>query len=105
MNEPRQKSIALTPKEKEKLDREKELYEQNIGRRVDWGEFLGVVAVIGLAALGIHEMVRSSRGNPTTICPVCKQQITIAYSGDLPEVFHVVCPQCKTELVVDFRVS
>ena len=71
MNEPRQKSIAMTPKEKERLDKEKQLYEQHTGRRVDWGQFLGVVAVIGLGALGIHQMVRSSRRNPTTICPVC----------------------------------
>ena len=103
MNEPRQKSIAMTPKEKERLDKEKQLYEQHTGTRVDWGQFLSVVAVIGLGALGIHQMVRSSRRNPTTICPVCNQQITIAYSGDLPEVLYVVCPQCENELVVDFR--
>jgi len=103
MNEPRQKSVAMTPKEKERLEREKQLYEEHAGRKVDWGEFLGVVAVIGLAALGIRKMVQSSRRNPTTTCPVCNQQITIAYSDDLPEVFYVVCPKCKTELVVDFR--
>lgn len=102
-NEARQKSIGVTPREKERLDREKQLYEQHTGTKVDWGQFLGVVAVIGLAALGIRQMVRASRRNPTTICPVCNQEFTIAYSDDLPEVSCVTCPRCRTELVVDFR--
>ena len=103
MNEPRQKSVAMTPKEKERLDREKQLYEEHAGRKVDWGEFLGVVAAIGLVTLGIHKRIQTSRANPTSTCPVCNQQISVAYSDDLSKVSYVICPQCKTELVVDFH--
>lgn len=103
MTEPRQKSIGVTPREKARLDRDKQLYQQSTGDKADWGRFLGVVSALGLAALGIYKMTKSSRKNPITKCAVCGQKFSIAYSDDLPPVVYVTCPNCEAELVVDFR--
>ena len=43
MGEPRQKTIAVTPKEKQKLDTVKRLYEQKTGEPADWGKFLASI--------------------------------------------------------------
>jgi hypothetical protein len=104
VTEPRQKSIGVTPREKEKLGRAKQLYEQKTGDKADWGRFLGAVSALGLAALGVYKLVNSSKKNPTATCSVCGQTFSIAYSEDLPPVVYVACPNpnCKAELVVDF---
>jgi hypothetical protein len=107
VSEPRQKSIGVTPREKEKLDRAKQLYEERTGETTDWGRFLGAVTALGLAALGIYKLVNSSKKNPTAVCAVCGQTFSIAYSEDLPSVVYVTCPdpKCGAELVVDFTES
>ena len=104
MAEPRQKSIGVTPMEKEKLAKAKQLYEKRTGDKVDWGSFLGAVSVLGLAALGVYKMVKSSKKNPTATCAVCGKKFSIAYSESLPPVVYVTCPNpsCQEELVVDF---
>ena len=61
MTEPRQKSIGVTPKEKERLAKAKQLYEESTGDKADWGSFLGAVSVLGLAALGVYKLVKSSK--------------------------------------------
>ena len=104
VSEPRQKSISVTPKEKDRLEKAKELYEQHTGDTGDWGRFLGTVAVLGLASLGIYKLVSSSKKNPTTTCAVCGQKFSIAYSEGLPNVVYVTCPHCEADLVVDFNV-
>lgn len=105
MTEPRQKSIGVTPKEKERLAKAKQLYEERTGDKADWGSFLGAISVLGLAALGVYKLVKSSRKNPTTTCAVCGRKFSIAYSEDLPPVVYVTCPNpnCQAELVVDFN--
>ena len=104
MTEPRQKSIGVTPREKERLEKAKQLYEKKTGGKADWGSFLGAVSVLGLAALGVYKLVKSSKKNPTTTCAVCGQKFSIAYSENLPPVVYVTCPNpnCQEELVVDF---
>lgn len=102
MTEPRQKSIGVTPREKERLEKCKQLYEQNTGDKADWGKFLGIVAALGLTALGIYKLIKSSKENPTAICALCGEKLSIAHSGDLPPVVYVTCPFCGAELVVDF---
>lgn len=104
MTEPRQKSIGVTPREKDRLDKAKQLYEQHTGDKGDWGRFLGTVTALGLAALGVYKLVNSSKKNPTTTCAVCGKKFSIAYSDDLPQVAYVTCPNpdCQAELVVDF---
>lgn len=106
MTEPRQKSIGITPKEKERLEKDKQLYEEKTGGKADWGSFLGAVSVLGLAALGIYKIVNSNKKNPVATCVVCGRKFSIAYSDDLPPVVHVTCPNpnCEAELVVNFNV-
>ena len=103
MNTPRQKSIGITPKEKERLDRAKQLYEQHTGNTTDWGRFLGTVAILGLASLGIYKLVTASRDKPVTECAVCHNKFSIAYSEDIPPIAYVTCPHCDAELFVDFE--
>ena len=105
MNEKRQTSIGLTPKEKASLEKGKHLYEQKTGDKADWGGFLGVVAALGLATLGVYKLVSSSKKNPTATCAVCGEKFSIAYSGDLPPVVYVTCPNCQAELVVEFKAT
>ena len=104
MPEPRQKSIGVTPREKEKLENAKQLYEKKTGGDADWGSFLGAISVLGLAALGVYKLVKSSKKDPTTTCAVCGRKFSIAYSEDLPPIVYVTCPNpnCQAELVVDF---
>ena len=102
MSEPRQKSIGVTPQEKDRLEKAKQLYEDKTGDKADWGRFLGIVAALGLTTLGIYKLIKSSKKNPTAVCAVCGEKFSIAHSGDLPSVVYVTCPHCGTELVVDF---
>ncbi len=103
MSEPRQKIIAVTPKEKQKLDTVKRLYEEKTGEQADWGRFLASISVLGLVALGVYKLAQSSKENPTTNCPLCGKRFAIAYSEGLPPIVYVNCPECGGELVVDFR--
>jgi len=103
MTEPRQRSIGITPREKERLEKAKSVYENKTGDKADWGKFLSVVSALGLVALGIYKMSQASKKNPVTDCPYCGENFSIAYSDDLPPVVYVTCPNCKAELVVDLR--
>jgi len=101
--ERRQKNIGVTPREKERLEEARRLYEQHTGNRGDWGNFLGAISLLGLAALGVYELVRASRENRRATCPVCNREFPIAYGDDLPAVAYITCPHCGVELVVEFR--
>lgn len=103
-NGPKQKSIGVTSKEKEKLDKAKHLYERHTGDRADWGRFLGVLAILGLGALGIYKLAQGSRKDPKIICPVCGEQFLMVYPDDCPTAIYIRCPNpdCGAELVVNF---
>ena len=101
MSGPRQKSIGLTPREKERLDKAKQLYEENTGDKTDFGKFLALVTAVGLAAMGIRKLSKSSQSNPVVECPECGHRFSIAYVDDLPRIVYVRCPQCSEEVVVD----
>lgn len=103
MAEPRQKSIGITPQEKARLDTAKELYEKETGDRGDWGRFLAVTSILALGALGIYKLTRANKSKPVVTCANCGIKFAIAYSGNLPPVVHVQCPECNEELVVDLR--
>jgi hypothetical protein len=103
MNEPRQKSIGVTPQEKAQLERAKELYQKKTGDQGDWGKFLGVASILALGALGIYKLAKASRSKPIVECPNCHIKFAVAYSGNLPPIVHVQCPECSEELVVDLR--
>lgn len=102
MVDPRQKNVPLTFKERQTLDAAKKLYEEKTGDTGDWGKFLLTVTAAGLAALGIHKLVKSSKNRPKVECAYCGAMFPIAYSGELPRIAYVTCPKCDEELVVDF---
>lgn len=102
MTDPRQKNVPLTFKERQKLDTAKKLYEERTGDTGDWGKFLVAVTAVGLAALGIYKLVKSSKKRPRVECAYCGAVFPIAYSGEPPRVAYVICPECNEELVVDF---
>ena len=105
MSEPRQKTVAMTPAEKRRLDRAKQAYEDHTGDTGDWGRFLGIASILGLAALGIYKLVTSSRQNPAVTCAVCGERFFVAPSDEeLPPALYVRCPNpgCGAEMVVNF---
>jgi len=102
MADPRQKNVPLTFKERQRLDAAKKLYEEKTGDAGDWGKFLVGVTAAGLAALGIYKLVTSSKKRPRVECAYCAAVFPIAYSGELPRIAYVTCPQCDKEMVVDF---
>ena len=103
MNEPRQKSIGITPQEKAQLEKAKQLYENETGDRADWGKFLAISSALALGALGIYKLTKSKKGNPAVECPECGMRFAIAYPGNLPPIIHVQCPECSEEVVIDLR--
>ena len=103
MNEPRQKSIGISPQEKAQLDKAKHLYETNTGDSTDWGKFLAIASALALGALGIYKMAKSSRNRPSVECPNCGVRFVIAHLGGLPRAVQVQCPECGEDVVVDFE--
>jgi hypothetical protein len=106
MTEPRQRNIPLGIEERRRLDRHKQDYENGTGDTGDWGKFLGVVTLAGLAALGIYALARVTRREPTVWqvnCPTCLTAFPIQVPNPPPwRVNQVTCPTCHTELVIDF---
>jgi len=85
---------------------EKALYEVNyeLNNRPDW---VGLPLQGILQVLGIEEQqskATSTKKRPLIICPVCNTDFYVVGSSDeLPPVVNVTCPNCQTELVVDFK--
>jgi len=104
MSQSRQKSIALTSKEKDELEIAKQAYEHKIGDKGDWGAFLVGVAALGLAALGVYKLIKANKRKPVVKCPACGDRFPIAHIGELQGVVYIACPnpKCGEELVVDF---
>ena len=109
MQEPRQRNIPLNINKRQELDRRKRDYEERTGDRGDWGKFLGVATLAGLAALGIYGVAQVSRRTPTVWqvnCPSCLTKFPIQVPDPPPwRVTQIVCPRCDTELVIDFSRS
>lgn len=103
MNEPRQKSIGVTPQEKAQLEKAKQLYETETGDHADWGKFLAVTSALALGFLGIYKLTSSKKSNPVAECPQCGMRFAVAYPGNLPPIVQVQCPECSEELVIDLR--
>jgi len=106
MSEPRQRNIPLNINERHELDQRKRDYENRTGDTGDWGKFLGVVTLAGLAALGIYGLAQATRREPTVWqvnCPNCSAVFPIRVPNPPPwRVTQVTCPTCGTELVIDF---
>lgn len=106
MPEPRQRNIPLNINERYQLDKCKQDYENSTGDAGDWGKFLGTVTLAGLAALGIYALAQATRRAPTVWqvrCANCPTVFPIQVPNPPPwRVTQVACPNCSTELVIDF---
>jgi hypothetical protein len=108
MPEPRQRNIPLRVSERREMDRRKQDYENRTGDAGDWGKFLGIATLAGLAALGVYALARATRREPTVWqvnCPRCSAVFPIQVPNPPPwRVAQVECPNpnCGTELVIDF---
>jgi len=84
----------------------KAIYEVNyeLNNRPDW---VGLPLQGILHVLGAGEQpakATSTKKRALTICPVCNTEFYVVGSSDeLPPVVNVTCPNCQTELVVDFK--
>ena len=106
MPEPRQRNIPLDINERRELDRRKQDYESQTGDTGDWGKFLGIATLAGLAALGIYAAAQATKRAPTVwqvSCPRCSALFPI-HVPNPPKwrLTQVECPSCETELVIDF---
>jgi len=109
MTEPRQRNIPLNINERQQLDKRKHDYENQTGDAGDWGKFLGIATLAGLAALGVYTVAQAIRREPTVWqvnCPHCTTVFPIQVPNPPPwRVTQVTCPTCDTELVIDFARS
>lgn len=97
--------IAVSPQQRLQLEESKQSYERRAGG-TDWGSFLRVATGIGLAALGVYLLARASRQNATTwrvTCPNQNCRAVFPIVAQLPpRLAQVTCPNCNSELIVDF---
>ena len=100
--------IAVSPEEREHLEKAKEQYNQTIGKS-DWGGFLTTVAAAGLGALGVYglaKLVQRSANSLKVICPECDIEFTVALpvgARGTTTVIEFECPECGCPLVLDTR--
>lgn len=106
MPEPRQRNIPLNINERRQLDKRKQDYQNSTGDAGDWGKFLGIATLAGLAALGVYALAQTTKRAPTVWqvnCPRCSAVFPIQVPNPPPwRVTQVACPNCSTELVIDF---
>jgi len=106
MAEPRQRNIPLNINERRELDKRKKDYEDRTGDAGDWGKFLGVATLAGLAALGVYALAQATKRAPTVWqvnCPHCSTMFPIQIPNPPPwRVTQIACPSCSAELVIDF---
>ena len=109
MTQPRQRHIPLSIDERRVLDRRKREYEDRTGDTGDWGKFLGIISLAGLAALGIYAMAQVTKRAPTVWqvdCSRCGMGFPIQVPNPPPwRLAQVRCPSCSNELVIDFAKS
>ena len=107
MTERRQKPIPVTSQERQFLDEQKARYENQSGDAGDWGQFLGTIALLGLATAGIYALVRAAQQNQRSAnvrCSQCNRDFTVALQPGTGTAILVPCPHCQAELVVQLRV-
>lgn len=102
--ERRQRPIPVTSSERKILDTYKGDWENRTGSQSDWGEFLGAVVLLGLAAAGIYALAEViARNDPHSLqvsCPKCSQRFVVAVPQNTGEAVQVGCPHCQASLVV-----
>lgn len=101
--EPRQRPIPVTSQERRFLEEQKQRYESNSGDTGDWGQFLGSMALLGLAAVGIYALARAINRTPQSVdvqCSVCYNSFLLALPTEVRRVLYTRCPHCQSEIVV-----
>lgn len=106
MSRLRQRHIPLGIEERLELDRRKQDYEEKTGDVGDWGKFLSVVTLAGLAALGVYSVAQAGKFGPTIWqlkCPQCGVRFPIQVPNPPPwRLAPATCVKCESSLVVDF---
>ena len=98
-----QRPISISGKDRDRLDAYKLKYEGATGQPSDWGQFLGVLGLVGLAAFGVYKLVESankSAQSATIKCPHCETNFLMAFPEGSPPAILVACPSCASDLVV-----
>ena len=104
MTEPRQKPIPVTSQERKFLEEQRQRYEERNGDSGDWGQFLGSVVLLGLAALGVYALARATNRTPQSVnvqCPTCSSAFLMALPTGIGQTVYIRCPHCQSELVVN----
>ena len=104
MTEPRQKPIPVTSQERRFLEKQRQRYEERNGHSGDWGQFLGSVVLLGLAALGVYALARATNRTPQSVdvqCPTCSNSLVMALPTGIGQTVYILCPHCQLELVVN----
>jgi len=103
MAEPRQKPIPVTRDERQTLNARKQRYEKSTGDIGDWGNFLGNITLLGLAAVGIYKLVKTSARSRQSVdiqCPECSEAFVVAVPGNVSRAINIDCPHCSEEFVI-----
>ncbi len=108
MSEPRQRPIPVTSQERAVLEQQKRLYEKATGDSGDWGEFLGKIALLGLAAVGVYALAKATQRSPQSVdvdCGSCGGKFVMALPKGAGGAVYTTCPHCSVELVVPLGTS
>jgi hypothetical protein len=103
-----QKAISVEAEEWALLDRLKRDYGQRTGEEVDWGNFLGTVALLGLAAAGVYgraECLDRTESAASARCSVCGLVFPVAVPHRSPRAVQFRCPACRAMLVLYLRAE
>jgi len=107
MTERRQRPIPVTSQERQLLEEQKKKYESQSGNAGDWGQFLGTMALLGLAAVGIYALASILRQDQRSLnvrCARCNGDFTVALQPNSGTAILVNCPHCHSELVLQLQM-
>ncbi len=104
MAKERQRPISISDHARTQLDVQKQRYDQATGEKTDWGNFLGTVTLLGLAAVGIYKLVEATQRSAQSVdvkCAFCQETFVMAVPSGTARVIYTTCPECGGELVVN----
>jgi hypothetical protein len=100
----RQSPISISKRDREKLDEQKSRYEESIGQKTDWGNFLRTMALFGLAVAGTYLLAKATQRTPQTVDVMssgCRYKFIMSVPEGCSRAIYTTCPSCGAELVVD----
>jgi len=105
---PRQRPISITGREHQALESQRRHYEGTTGDSGDWGKFLGTMALLGLAAIGIYGLTKAIERSERSVkveCSNCRRVFPMALPSEPVTIVQVPCPYCDIDLVVNLGPS